>query len=98
MNLARISSKLKFDHRFENRSIVKKISALVTAMVVFSTASVGILTYRNFNQALLEKELSVLRKSTRVSGQQFSSHIDMLLKDVTFLSGIPPIQGIIRAR
>ncbi len=75
-----------------------KFGILICSLVIVSVAAVGAITYRQFNTSIVHGKLDRLETEARLSGVRLAARIEALRQDVTFLSGTPPIQGIIRAR
>ena len=75
-----------------------KITLLLCAIAVVASCAVGFSTYWQFNTTLIDQELQELSILARVKGAQFLVDVASMRDDVTFLSGTPPVQGLIRAR
>ena len=73
--------------------------ALVLGIVVIaaSLSSAGVIYWR-LNDQLVQSEFEKLERETAIRTQYFDAQIKELIRDVKALSGMPPIQGIIRAR
>ena len=78
--------------------IAKKIVTLTSLLVLLSSLGLGLIFYVEGKQYLIERDLKTLEEDVSLFNQGFQSHIDILKENVIFLTGTPPIQGIIRAR
>ena len=72
--------------------------ALLTSCLVLVTVTVSTLwLFNRFEEKILDGSYRLLLQETNEQKLQFLSHIGELRRDVRFLAGTPPIQGIIRA-
>ncbi len=78
--------------------IAAKVITLICSLVVVATLAVAVFAYQRFNAKLIERERAALSAAAREAGAELVSRIDSLREDVLFLSGTPPIQGIVRTR
>ncbi|MEX2091550.1 MAG: hypothetical protein WD971_02680, partial [Pirellulales bacterium] len=75
-----------------------KITFLLCAIAVLASCAVGFTTYWQFSKVLVDQELRELNSLARVKGAQFLVVVAAMRDDVRFLSGTPPVQGLIRTR
>jgi PAS domain S-box-containing protein len=78
--------------------IGKKITVMVFALVVVSSCAVGYFTYVRFWQVLVGRALDELSTLSRVASARWQAGVSNARGDALFLSGVPAVQGIIRAR
>ena len=78
-------------------TIAKRIGIFAFALVVISAGAVGFTILTGSNALLVQHELKSLGGEAQLRAVEAVSTIDALRKDALFLSGTPPIQGIIRA-
>ncbi len=92
--VGRYSSFLKIS----NLGIAKKISLVSILFVVVTAGVVVVIFYNTTNTELMKHALRNLSHEAAKKSIDFTDKIDVLREEVRFLAGIPPIQGIIRAR
>ena len=78
-------------------TIAKRIGIFAFALVVISAGAVGFTILTGSNALLVQHELKSLGGEAQLRAVEAVSTIEALRKDVLFLSGTPPIQGMIRA-
>ena len=78
-------------------TIAKRIGVFAFALVVISAGAVGFTILTGSNALLVQHELKSLGGEAQLRAVEAVSTIEALSKDALFLSGTPPIQGIIRA-
>jgi len=79
-------------------SIVHKLSITTVALVLFSIAIVSWVFYSKTSAVLVDETLDDISISIRNAGIRIQDHIEVQNEDVLFLAGMPPIQGILRAK
>lgn len=66
-------------------------------MLVASALAMGYLEHSRLREAYVSERISHLDKSIQSQRLRLNQQIDMLRRDVLFLSGTPPVSGILRA-
>ena len=84
--------------KISNLGIAKKISLLSILFVVITASVVVVIFYNATNTELMRYALGNLSLEVTKNSIDYMDKIDVLRKEVRFLAGTPPIQGIIRAR
>ena len=79
-------------------TIAKRIGIFAFVLVVISAGAVGFTILTGSNALLVHHEMKSLGAEAQLKAAEAVSTIEALRKDVLFLSGTPPIQGMIRAR
>jgi len=79
-------------------TIAKKLTLLVTTVVVITTGGLGYSVNSEYDKILTEKELLDMGDNTREEAAKILGTIERMKEDVIFLSSTPPIQGIIRSQ
>lgn len=74
-----------------------QLAAIMTAMVVFSSAAVGWMTYQRLNVDLVQSELDRLHLQAQSVATNFETAITSLGADAKFLAETPPPAGYVRA-
>ncbi|HIB69775.1 MAG TPA: PAS domain S-box protein [Phycisphaerales bacterium] len=80
------------------RSIRFRITALAVFLVFATALAVTTWVFRSFEAQLVEQTLGELDSETHLQGLRFLARIQEVRQDVSFLSGTPPIEGIVRAK
>ena len=91
-------SEVSWKQESRGRSIRFRITALSVFLVVATALAVTTWVFKSFEEQLVEQTLSELDSETHLQGLRFLSRIQEVRQDVSFLSGTPPIEGIVRAR
>lgn len=81
----------------QRKSIGSRILASLVLMVVVSASLSVAITVAELDKQLLRTSEQKLRDEAYLLGVQFRAHIDELMRDVAFVKGMPPVQGMIRA-
>lgn len=76
----------------------RKMIALVGTAVLVTGVVVLVWTYQGFHSALTRQTLNQVGADALVASVKLASEIDRVGADVEFLSGTPPIQGMIRTQ
>jgi len=76
--------------------ISTKMTVLTVALVILSSSAIKFLVYRENSHLLLQQELDNLSHEIRHQSFKIHATIGTLRQDVSFLSSLPSIQGIIR--
>lgn len=83
--------------RLADLSLAVRI-ALAMAVLVLVTSTVSIsMIFRRINTLLIETKTADLEREAELQGVRFVSEIEEMQRDVLFLAGVPPMQGLIRA-
>ncbi|MDC0358190.1 ATP-binding protein [Oligoflexia bacterium] len=77
--------------------IRRDILILTATVAVFSIAALSMISYQVFFSSLLQKEVELLGTTGIESAARFRNELEHLRKDVLYLSGTPPIRGIMNA-
>ena len=91
-------SELEWKPERRGRSIRFRITVLAVFLVVATALAVTTWVFRSFEEQLVEQTLGELDSETHLQGLRFLARIQEVRQDVTFLSGTPPIEGIVRAQ
>ena len=83
---------------FKKFGITVKVAIIIAALDIFYISSVQILNQHRLGSLLVEQELNEMEVEVRKTSDMLASKIKTLRRDVTVLAGMPPIQGIVRAR
>lgn len=78
-------------------SIANKLSIGATLLVIISVGVTSWLFYSKTTEILVNEAIENIAKQMRVTGESLKTRIDTQNKDILFLAGTPPIQGILRA-
>ncbi|GMQ96997.1 MAG: hypothetical protein BMS9Abin15_0683 [Gammaproteobacteria bacterium] len=78
-------------------TLATKVALLTTGMVIVVGAAVGIVNYRSIEHTLIERGREELKEGAHHRGAEFIRGLHEAQRDVLLLSGMPPIEGIIRA-
>ncbi|MBI4384729.1 MAG: PAS domain S-box protein [Nitrospinae bacterium] len=82
---------MKFD-------IGNKITALTFVLILSSAFIMGFEFYKQATGSLVDKDLKRLEYELGLEGARIRAFVEAFRKDIRFLAGVPPIQGIVRAR
>jgi PAS domain S-box-containing protein len=74
-----------------------KIALLLSAIAVLASATVGIITYNQFSQALVDQELKQLSSLADIKAVKFAAEMETLRTDALFASRSPVMQRLVRA-
>lgn len=89
------------DDDAENKSyftMAYKISLLVGVLVLITTVSVSTWIFKRSEAELIKHKIEELNNEVNLQSIRFKAYKSELLRDTLFLSGTPPIQGIIRTQ
>jgi PAS domain S-box-containing protein len=75
-----------------------KIALLVGILVLLTTFSISAWIFSRSNEELINRKMSELSVETNLQSIRFKAQIEELVKDTLFLSGTPPIDGILRTQ
>lgn len=78
-------------------AIREKIIVLVSLLAIMTGVTITAWIFSKFNDELMRNELAELSSETSLQGNEFKYQIEEVLRDVSFLRGTPPVNGIIRA-
>lgn len=90
-----------FNKRYERSkgfTLRSKIILLISLLIIGTGAVRTFWIFNKFNDELIRNKLTELSNETKLQGIEFSNRIEEIIRDVNFLKGTPPVQGIIRAR
>lgn len=79
-------------------SLRTQLALLTSSLVLLTVAASTLWLFGRFERKILDGSYDRLLQETNEQKLQFLSHTGELKRDVRFLAGTPPIQGIIRAR
>lgn len=82
---------------FSGTGLRSQLAFLTTALVILTTLTVSGWLFARFESELVVNKLEKLTEETHDQGLRFQTSTQEVQRDVAFLSGTPPIQGIIRA-
>lgn len=83
---------------FKEFTITKKLTLLVTLVVVVTAGVLGYSVNKEYDKLLTQQELKSMGEHTSEEEARIHTIIERMKEDVLFLSATPPIQGIIRAQ
>ena len=83
---------------FDNLSLGLKIILALVLVAAVPLVIVGGYSASVTEEALIEASVRELESRTRIEAARVEARLDGLRSDVLFLSDVPPIQGIVRAR
>ena len=81
-----------------NFRITTKLSLVLFALIVVAAVGAGLLVKNERAHALRDRQHAHLSETAHAAARQLTENIDFLRREVRFLSKLPPIQGIVRAR
>ena len=82
----------------EKLTLSNQFTMMLIAMVFFTSASVGYLTYYRLDALLLKEKLETLREISFSGSISFKTEVREMSDDVLFLAGVPPISGMMRTQ
>ncbi len=91
-------SKVETELDKSNHTLTKNIVILITVLVIFSIGFMTVTVQGKFTETLIDNERAALKHETGLISNLLNTSIDKLDNDVIYMSWVPPIQGIIRAK
>jgi len=79
-------------------SITKKLTLLVSVVVLITAGVLGFSVNHEYDKLLTEQEIKIMGENTGKEVVKIETVIERMKEDTIFLSKTPPMQGIIRAR
>lgn len=83
---------------FNKLTITKKLTLLVTLVVVVTAGVLGYSVNNEYDKLLTQQELKSMGENTSEETARIHAILERMKEDVLFLSDTPPVQGIIRAQ
>lgn len=83
---------------FKNFTITKKLTLLVTLVVVVTAGVLGYSVNNEYDKLLTKQELISMGESTGEEATKILTTIERMKEDVIFLGATPPIQGLVRTQ
>lgn len=83
---------------FKNFTITKKLTLLVTLVVVITASVLGYSVNNEYDKILTQQELKSMGDHTSEEAARILTILERMKEDVLFLSTTPPVQGLIRAQ
>ena len=79
-------------------TIGTKVALLLSVTVLLASATVGVITYRQFSQALVDQELKQLSDLAQVKSVRLTAELENLKSDALFIAHSPVIQRLVRSQ
>jgi len=83
---------------FKKFTITKKLTLLVTLVVVVTAGVLGYSVNNEYDKLLTQQELKNMGENASEEATRIQTILERMKEDVLFLSATPPIQGLVRAQ
>jgi PAS domain S-box-containing protein len=91
-------SNIKKEVEKSSHTLSRNIVIMIAMLVIVSIGSMTMVVQKKFTETIIDNERQTLKHKTDLINNLFKMSLDKLENDVLYLSGVPPIQGIIRAK